>query len=57
MNIPVRAMAYLKSTHYFTSDELYGMKKVLTAAAFTYLAATLAGVLQLVRLLSIINDD
>ena len=45
-----RAIAYLGTLGY---DEysMYGFKKVLKAAAFTYVAGTLASIMQLIRLL------
>jgi hypothetical protein len=46
-----RALAQLKSGGYLASDEIGAAKKVLTAAALTYVAATAVAVLQLARLL------
>ena len=46
-----RALAVLKSGRFMTVDELGGAKKVLNAAAMTYLAAALMAVMQLVRML------
>lgn len=48
-----RALVTLKSTGVLSSEELVGAKKVLTAAAMTYLAATLTAILSLLRLLTI----
>ncbi len=48
-----RAVRALASGGYLTDDELRGVKKVLTAAALTYVAAAAAAVLQLLRLLII----
>ncbi len=57
-NASARAMEGMRSMGYFTSDELTGARKGLTAAALTYVAATLVSVLQLLLLLTIlrIND-
>jgi len=52
-----RAKNYLKSTGIYSEEELRGFSKVLKAAAFTYVASTLAGVLQLIRLLGIVSRD
>lgn len=41
-----RAMAILSNGHYLTVDEVPGAKKVLTAAAMTYLAAALYSLIQ-----------
>lgn len=51
-----RALKLLEQTHTLDSQELAGAKKVLTAAAWTYIAAALMSVLQLVRLLMIRNS-
>jgi len=52
-NASKRAMAALESGGYLSADELPGAKKVLDAAALTYVAAALTAVLQLVRLLAL----
>jgi Zn-dependent membrane protease YugP len=49
-NASRRALLILKEGGYLAEDELPGAKKVLDAAALTYVAATLAAVLTLVRL-------
>ncbi|HNW91699.1 MAG TPA: zinc metallopeptidase [bacterium] len=46
-----RALALLRGSNILAADELPGARAVLTAAAFTYLAATLMAVLQLLRLI------
>ena len=46
-----RAMAILANGGYLAPDEVYEAKKVLRAAAWTYVAAASMAVLQLVRLL------
>ena len=51
-----RALKLLQQTGTLTNNELDGAKKVLTAAAWTYVAAALMSVLQLVRLLMIKNS-
>ena len=53
INASSRALALLEQTHTLSPDELSGAKKVLTAAAWTYIAAALMSVLQLVRLILI----
>lgn len=50
-NASNRAMAVLSEGGYLFGDELKGAKKVLDAAALTYVAAALMGILQLIRLL------
>jgi Zn-dependent membrane protease YugP len=52
-NASNRALAALESGGYVSSTEAGHAKKVLDAAALTYVAAALMGVLQLVRLLLI----
>jgi len=52
-NASSRALALLESGGYLTREEIPQTKKVLNAAALTYVAAALMGVLQLVRLLII----
>jgi hypothetical protein len=47
-----RALALLTKHGIVEADELKGAKKVLTAAALTYVAAALYGVLQLLYLLA-----
>jgi len=50
-NASKRALALLSSENYLTSDELMGAKKVLDAAALTYVASALSAMLQLLRLI------
>lgn len=52
-NASSRAMAILGERGMVTSEELPKVKKVLTAAAYTYLAAAAASALQLLRLILI----
>ena len=49
-NASSRAVAILENCGYMTSDEVRGAKKVLNAAALTYVAAAASAVMQLVRL-------
>ena len=51
LNASSRAMAILRQERYLNEEELRGARKVLNAAALTYVAAALASVLTLVRLL------
>ena len=46
-NASRRAMAFIKTSNLFSRDEISGARKVLTAAAFTYVAALAQSVLQL----------
>ena len=50
-NASRRAMRVLASGGYLTTDELAGARKVLTAAAMTYVAAAAMAIMQLVRML------
>lgn len=50
-----RALAILGDTGVFVQEEVPAAKKVLDAAAFTYIAATLSTALQLIRLILISN--
>ena len=47
-----RAMKILAETGILSSDELVGARRVLTAAAMTYVAAAAAAIITLLRLLS-----
>jgi hypothetical protein len=51
-----RALALLKETGTLEPDELAGARKVLNAAAWTYVAAALMALMQLVRLIMIRNS-
>jgi len=46
-----RAIAILRENNVLTQDELAGVRKVLTAAAMTYVASALTAVMSLVRLI------
>lgn len=54
-NASSRALVELEKYNIVTSDEIDGSKKVLTAAALTYVAATISSVLQLLRLIILSN--
>ncbi|MFA6947708.1 MAG: zinc metallopeptidase [Eubacteriales bacterium] len=55
MNASSRALKCLDESAMFTADELSGSKKVLTAAALTYVAALFTALASLLRLLVIAN--
>ena len=55
LNASRRAMAELSYTGWYNNEELAGCKKVLTAAAMTYIAALAVSLLQLLRLLAMFN--
>ena len=61
INASSRALKMLETTGILGSDENRGARKVLTAAALTYVAALAASILQLLRLLILAggrgNDD
>ena len=50
-NASARAIAILRDNHVLTPDELTGVKKVLTAAALTYVASALTALMSLLRLI------
>ena len=50
-NASARALKALSSSYTLSEDELKGAKKVLSAAAMTYVAALLTSLLTLLRLL------
>ena len=52
-NASSRAIAALEGGGYLTAGEVNPTQKVLSAAAFTYVAAAIVGILELVRLLLI----
>ena len=51
-----RALKALKESHMLNESELVGAKKVLTAAALTYLAATFTALLSLLRFILIAKN-
>jgi Zn-dependent membrane protease YugP len=52
-NASARAIAILRNNRVLSEEELAGVKKVLTAAALTYVASALTAIMSLVRLLLI----
>lgn len=54
-NASSRALKTIQSTGMLNSDEYTGAKKVLSAAAMTYVAAAATSIMQLLRLLLIFN--
>ena len=56
-NASGRAIAILRNGGFMTEEELGGAKRVLTAAALTYVAAMVTAILQLVRLLLQTEED
>ena len=52
-NASSRALATLEGEGYLDAEEMTGARKVLSAAALTYVAAALTAVLQLLRLLAL----
>ena len=51
-NASKRAVEAIRSSN-FSNDDIYGVKKVLTAAALTYVAALLTSLLYLLHYVSI----
>jgi Zn-dependent membrane protease YugP len=49
-NASARAISILRENNVLTADELRGVKKVLTAAAMTYVASALTALMSLLRL-------
>lgn len=56
-NASARAVAKVEQYGLLTGDETRGCKKVLTAAAMTYVAATASAALQLLRLVLLFGGD
>ncbi len=56
LNASSRALSILESGGYMDWEEAGGAKKVLSAAAMTYLMSALVGILSLLRLISLAND-
>lgn len=54
-NASSRALATIRDNNILTSEELKGSRKVLTAAAMTYVAALAVAVAQLLRLIIIVS--
>ena len=55
-NASSRAMETLKSNGFMENDDLAGTKKVLSDAAFTYVAAALVALMNLLRLILLARD-
>ena len=55
-NASTRAIKLLKQNSFLDQKEIRGSKKVLTAAALTYVAAAAVGIANLLRLLVILNS-
>ena len=55
-NASTRALGILQGSGYLHESEIPGARKVLSAAALTYVAATLAAVLNLIRLILLARD-
>ncbi|GHU42315.1 zinc metallopeptidase [Spirochaetia bacterium] len=55
-NASARAIALLRKNNVLTQNELQGVKKVLTAAALTYVASALTAIMSFVRLLLISSN-
>lgn len=56
-NASKRALATLETSGILSPEELIGAKKVLDAAALTYVAAAMASILSLIRLIMINNRN
>lgn len=52
-----RALAQMEANGLLLRDEIPGARKMLNAAAFTYLAALAVSLLEMLRLLALRNDD
>lgn len=57
INASKRAGKELERLNMVSTDDSIGVKNMLTAAALTYVAGVLAGILQLVRLISRLKDN
>lgn len=56
-NASSRALKLLGINQLLNKEEMQGSRKMLKAAALTYVAATISGILQLIRLLLILNRN
>jgi len=54
-NASNRAVALLSDYGFLEDDELYGAKKVLKAAALTYVAAAATAIANLLRIMSMVG--
>lgn len=57
INASKRASSELKRLNMVSIEDSQGVKNMLTAAALTYIAGVLAGILQIIRLISRLNDN
>lgn len=55
-NASSRALATLNGEHYLDEEEVYGARKVLSAAALTYVAALVMSLAQLMRLVALFGN-
>lgn len=55
-NASSRALATLNGEHYLDEEEVYGARKVLSAAALTYVAALVMSLAQLIRLIALFGN-
>ncbi|MBR2405113.1 MAG: zinc metallopeptidase [Clostridia bacterium] len=55
-NASKRALSILRESRYLEDDELKAAKKVLTAAALTYVASALTSMMQLLRFIVLANN-
>lgn len=56
INASRRGLVILRNTGILNQEELNGARKVLTAAAFTYIASTISAILSLIRIILISNQ-
>ncbi len=54
-NASSRALSILEGSQYLTQREMYGARKMLNAAAWTYVASATMALMQLLRLLLLRN--
>lgn len=52
-----RALQSMEASNYFSQSELVGAKKVLDAAALTYVAALATSIMQMLRLIIIVSSN
>jgi Zn-dependent membrane protease YugP len=55
-NASSRALATLNGEHYLDEEEVYGARKVLSAAALTYVAALVMSLAQLMRMIALFGN-
>ena len=55
-NASSRALATLNGEHYLDEEEVYSARKVLSAAALTYVAALVMSLAQLMRLVALFGN-